>query len=183
MFIEDPITGNKAEVSKKYRLKVSSKSNPRSFYVSRDEGKVFNYVSSFDATTGAILFSLENNSSTDQCYVSGITFSALTNCSFDIHKTLSSDTPSGTTLTAVNMNFGSANVSEAEAFGNTAVSGITNTTTTKLMTAKCSAYNDTKLDFNDSLILQRGNGLNIALTGNGVVDVSVNVHFEDPTAG
>ena len=181
MFIEDPATGRKASVSGSYRQNVSSKSNPRDFYISRDAGKVFHYVSSFDATTGSIVFSLENDSATDDCYIGGINFSALTNCSFDIYQTLDGQTPTGTTLTGANLNMGSSNEASAKSFGNAAVTGITNTTTSKIFTAKCSAYNDRRIDLNDALILTRGNGINIALTGNGTIDVSVNVHFEDPT--
>lgn len=180
-FLEDPITSRKASVSGAFRLNVSAKANPRDFYVSRDLGKLFHYVSSYDATTGAVVFSLENDSATDQCYIGHIQFSALTNCAFDIYQTLDADTPAGTTMTGVNMNMASSNVAEGKAFGNAAVTGITNTTTSKIAHVKCSAYSDAEIDFEDTLILGRGDGINIQLTGNGVFNVAIDAHWEDPT--
>ena len=180
-FIEDPKTGRKATVSGSFRQNVSAKSNPRDFYISRDLGKVYNFVSSFDATTGAILISLENDSATDDLYIGGIIGSCLTTCSFDIFFTESGDTPAGTTIAGVNLNATSPNTADVKAFGNAAVTGISNTTTSKALTIKAEPYRDAEYDFGDSLILGRGDGINVALTGNGTVDVTIRCHWEDPT--
>ena len=93
--LENPLDGVKATVNQATRLNVSASSNPRDFYSSRDEGKLFNLVSGFDATTGAVIFSMENNSPTDDCYVGYARISCTTLCSFDFYFTESGDTPAG----------------------------------------------------------------------------------------
>ena len=134
--LENPSDGLKATVGRSERLNVSSSSNPRDYYASRDDGKLFNFVSGFDATTGNICISIENDSATDDLYLGYARISCVTNCSFDFYFTEAGDTPAGTTLTAVNMNAKSPKPAEVKSFGNAAVTGITNTTTGKFLHTK-----------------------------------------------
>ena len=58
--------GFKASVSSSNRLNVSAKSNPRAYYLSRDEENCFSIGTEYTASDGDIVFYIKNTSSSKE---------------------------------------------------------------------------------------------------------------------
>jgi len=107
------------------RLNVTSRSNLRSFYVSRDAAQVYNVASiDPDAAAGDFIFYLQNTATDGKdIYIDAFNVSATNGALLEVHKV--TGIASGTALTAANLNFKSGNTAAANIFGNAAVSGLT----------------------------------------------------------
>ena len=67
--------GTKVRVSIDNRLDTSSRSNPRSYYISRDEGRVFNATSDVtSASAGDYVLYLKNTSETRNMFIGSIEY-------------------------------------------------------------------------------------------------------------
>lgn len=165
----DPASGKGASVSNetdgRHRGNVSSRSSGRPFYVSRDSKQSFHWTSTYDSTVGAVCFSIQNISTTKDLYIEEIHVSALTNCGWDFYLKETGDTPAGTTLASFNLNRFGVDSSDIAAFGNAAVTGITNTTTGRFLNLRSGPNEHVSHLFDGGLILGRNDSFNIQIAG------------------
>jgi hypothetical protein len=163
----------------RHRGNVSARSASRGFYISRDDKLSFNWTSAFDGTTGGIYFSIQNKSSIYNLYIEDIHLSSLTNCSWDFYFTQKGDVPAGTTLGVLNLNREGPDDADFAAFGNAAVTGITNTTTSRFIRFQTKDHDDVESNFGGALILGRNDGMNIEIAGatlGGASGLFITVH-------
>jgi hypothetical protein len=175
-------SGAEAEVSAATnRLQVDAESNPREFYISRDDGQAFHYTSSYNATTGAVVISIRNTSKTKNLFIGEVVCSNDTNTGWNIY--LNNGVDSGTTIPAVNLNATSANAAESDALGNAAVTlGTANTNTGLVSCFYTDAFNAHQIELKDSVILGTNDSVNVELfgatLGSCTIAITVDGHFE-----
>lgn len=176
MIIEDGKgRGFKASVSSTNRLNASSKSNPRIYYISRDDGQAFTYESEYNATSGDYVICIKNTNSTKNMIISGAWLSSDNNSKWQIEKV--SGVASGTAIIGRSLNLTKNNKSDAEALGNDPVSGITKLY--NLSTVRSPALTTAAMDFKETLILGDGDELAIRYIGDaGEISVIVGIYFE-----
>ena len=109
-------TGHQARVGPTNRFDVSSRTNPRIAYVSRDEGDSFTWSHSYDHDAADTILLVSNSSTTKSLYIHAIFISADTSTEFTVHSP-AYPTLAGTAVTGVNTNRKSGNIASAEAYG------------------------------------------------------------------
>lgn len=173
-------TGKIAKVNTQNRLDVSSQTDPRIFYASRDNGLAFT-VNSVDADSdpGDYVLYLKNTSTTKNLYVSDLHAGAGASALWKLF--FVTGTGAGTTVTAGNLNGQSGLASESISFGDAAVTGLTITSTALLKVRRSPAGAHANMIFNDSLILgpQDAIALEFDTGATGTTDSSIIFHFED----
>jgi len=106
------------------RMRVSSRTDDRIYYMSRDNELAFSVVSiDTPSAGGEYNFYFKNISTSQRFYVTGITVGAADLAIFKIVRV--TGTAAGTSITAVNLNLTSGNTADATVFGNGAVTGLT----------------------------------------------------------
>lgn len=116
--------GYDASVSDVNRLNVSSKSQARSFYISRDDGLTFNLISTdAGAAAGDLIFYLKNTSSTRNIHLDRIEYHSANAAVWKVWQV--TGTGSGTAITPSNLNLTSSKTAEAAGLGNGAITGLT----------------------------------------------------------
>lgn len=125
VFIQDGKGGGKnASVSSTNRLDVSSRQNPRIFYVSRDNGQAYSWSSTTAAQGGSVVFYLQNISPTRDLIIDDIHITAgsgAVGATYEVWT--ATGIGGGTVVSGTNLNFNSSNSPEARAFGNEHVTG------------------------------------------------------------
>lgn len=159
------------------RQNVSSRSDERIYYISRDNGDSYT-VCSIDTPSGAGEYNLyfKNTSTTKKFYVKEITIASIGAASFKISKV--SGTATGTTITPVNLNFNSGSTASATVFGNGAVGGLSEDAV--IETAILPANTTEHIDFHDALILGQSDAIAIETDtwSSGAVHMSVIGFFD-----
>ena len=172
--------GYSASVSESNRFNVSSKSNPRMFYVSRDEKLAFSVVAiDSSAAAGEIAFHLKNTSTSKNMVIHTMTASSANTSLLKLFE-VTGIAASGTTLTPTNLNLTSGLLAEAEVMSGEAAA-ITGLTTGSLIAAgRLLANALVPLDLNDALIIGPGDQIAIEYdTGTtGSVEVTVTFYYE-----
>ena len=115
-------TGNQQEVSgSDRRFNVSSRSNDRQFYVSRDDGQAYVMVSTDDTLVVGEFGAYWQNTSTDKnLHILDITVNSTNSGAFQISE-VTGTADGGVAITPVNLNRTSANDASANARGHGAV--------------------------------------------------------------
>ena len=151
-------TGNKVKVTADNRLAVSSKANPRPYYVSRD-------------------FYIKNTSSTRNLLLHAVEFHSVENVKWKIWHV--SGTAVGTLITPTNLNLGSGLPAEAICMGNAAVTGLTELG--QVGAHRTTALSEAGMEFSDALILTPGTAVAVEYdTGTtGIMELDVFFYFED----
>ena len=168
--------GFKQSVSSTQRGNVSGKVNPRSYYVSRNEGQVFSYISKYSATTGDVVFYLQNIDFKNRFIVSKIFMGAVNDADWQLNKVIG--TASGTTITGKSLNFTKNLTAQSAAFGNAAVTGLT--TDFEFDHARSLGLSTVNIDLKESLILGNNDAIDIIYTGaNGNIEVVLIGYFEE----
>lgn len=155
--IEDGVgTGQQVGVSPTgNRLNVSSRSEDRVYYISRDNGDAYSTVSIDTAAAGEYNFYFKNTSQKQKFYVTAITVGSGSLGIFKVAKV--TGTAAGTPITPSNLNFTSSNVASASCFGNAAVTGLTEE---KLIDVISIGADTQKLVFyHDAIILGQGDAI------------------------
>ena len=169
--------GFNASVSESNRLNVSAKTNPRTFYVSRNDGLSF-IADSVDtsADAGDYVLYLKNTSSTKLLYIKEVVMHSVNAAFWKIWQV--SGTASGTTVTATNLNLSSSLVSETTIVGDGAVSGLT--TVNLLGAQRNGAVGCSGIEYEDALILGPNDAIAVEYdTGTtGAAEAHVIFHFE-----
>jgi hypothetical protein len=163
MFIEDGKgkSGN-ASVSWVQRLNVSSKSEDRKFYASRDFGLCYNAVfDNITATDGDYTAYLKNTSSTYNLFVSEIEFHSLLATKWKIWQ-VTGTAASGETVTPSELNLSKSIPADAIAMaGDTSITGLT--TVQQVGSHRNTPTGDSGMNFRGCLILGPGDAIAIEL--------------------
>jgi hypothetical protein len=169
-----------SSVSESNRLNVSAKSNPRAYYISRDDGLAFTLNSvDADADAGDIICYLKNTSATRNMYIGQIHFAG---ANAVLWKTwVVSGVAGGTSITASNLNLTSGKSAEATAFGNNPVTGLALDVLLDTIRSSVGSHGDEHWE--DVLVLGPNNAIAIEYdTGTtGPAEVSIEFHYEDIT--
>jgi hypothetical protein len=138
------------------RFNVSSRSDGRIYYISRDNGDAYTMVSiDTPSAGGEYNFYFKNTSTTQKFYVTHIEVGAADLAIFKLSTV--TGTAAGTAITPVNLNRTSGNVASATCLGNGAVTGLTEEHVLKVISVNADDSKDIKLD--DALILGQGDAI------------------------
>lgn len=153
------------------RMNVSSRSDERSYYISRDNGDTYTVTSEATIASGQYLLYLKNTSTTQKFYIKDIRMGSVEQGVFKL-SFVDGTAVGGSAITPVNLNKNSANIAASDARGQAAVSGITDDGI--INTINNNAGNSTDIDLHDSLILGQGNAIAIKYNGpTSEVDVTI----------
>jgi hypothetical protein len=169
-----------SSVSESNRLNVSAKSNPRSFYISRDDGLAFTLSSvDLDADAGDVICYLKNTSTTRNMYIKQIHYGGVNAA---LWKTwVVSGVAGGTSIIPTNLNLTSGKSAEALGFGNDVVNDLTYDSLIGSHRTIAGAHS---VDgWEDVLTLGPNNAIAVEYdTGTtGPAEVNIEFHYEDIT--
>lgn len=153
-FIEDGKgSGRKCSVSSVQRLNVSSKTQPRIFYASRDSGLAYNMVTE-SASTAAGVYTLyiKNSSTTANMFVSVLEFHSANDTKWKIWQ-VSGTAAGGTSNVPAELNLSKSIPADVVAMDNSggAITGLTNVQ--QIGSHRNQANGDSGMDFQGALIL------------------------------
>lgn len=159
------------------RLNVSSRSDERIFYNSRDRGQTYVWAS-FDSAAAVDEYSIyvQNTSTTLNLIVKEVLLTPGVAMTFKMSTT--TGTAAGTIITGYNLNRNSGNAASANAFGNAAVTGLTEDTV--ITVAGVSALETVEVNFHDALILGQNDNIAVECDVNagGLVYIQIIGYFE-----
>jgi hypothetical protein len=139
------------------RLNVSSRSDERIYYISRDNGDSYTATSVDTAAAGEYNFYFKNTSTSKKFYITGFNLGSAELAIFKIATV--TGTAAGSSIVPVNLNRTSGNVADAECFGNAAVTGLTEETLLEVVSVP--ADNSKEVTLHDSLVLGQGDAVAI----------------------
>ena len=157
------------------RLNVSSRSDSRIFYVSRDNGQAYVlHIEDSDAEAGDLVAYLRNDSKDKRLYVTDIHANSVNAAKFKIAFG-DAVAATGTGVTPVNLNRSSSNDADITALGNGAVGGVG--ASTFFATIRVGAGGFEEFDTKDALILGQNDNIVVeydtGITGGIEVDIFV----------
>ncbi len=162
-------------VSSDQRLNVSARQNKRIFYVSRDEGRAFVWLSTFaTGTTNVEVFYLKNTSTIRKLYIDSMRYSASATTILTVFK--HTGTASGTGITGENLNFTSTNDAEATALGDGAVTAGTIGNGIAFLQVVPNA--DSDRNWNGEIILGQGDSIIITCSTDVTIHLGVTGFYE-----
>lgn len=149
--IEDGIgTGQTVSVSPTgNRMNVSSRADERIYYISRDNGDAYTVASIDTAAAGEYNFYFKNTSKTKKFYVKDFIIGSGSLAIFKISTV--TGTAAGTSIVPVNLNRIAGTTADAVAFGNAAVTGLSEEALLDVVSV--TADSTVSVDFHDALIL------------------------------
>jgi len=172
--------GFKMSVSSSHRGNVSSKSNPRIYYVSREDGAAFSISSSYSATTGDKVIYFKNDNEEKNFVVTGFFVSADNSAKWTFHKVTGNAI--GTDIEARVLNLTKNSTASATIKGDAAVTGITNEFS--FAEFRTPANGSADIDFRESLIIGNGQSISVEYTGTtGGISVILGGYFEEHSTG
>lgn len=162
------------------RLNVSSRSNDRSYYVSRDKGQTYSIVfDDPDCDVADVFFFLQNDSTDKDLVLTTIGFSATLSGSFKLQfETVALS--GATTLTPVNLNRNSSNLAVVTCVGNAIVTG-TSIPDGVIDHVAVEALGHEEMHLNDRVRLGQGDAVSILYdrgAANNIVEGVVYLYFE-----
>ena len=157
------------------RLNVSSRSDTRDFYVSRDQGQMYVlHVNDDDAAAADIVAYLRNDSPDKSMFIRDIHLGTQNAATF-LFAFGDSTAASGTGVTPVNLNKASSNAANVTAFGNGAVGGVAASTTFSGVRVGAAGFEEWH---QDGLILGQNDNLVITLEAiSSTGDIEVDIFF------
>lgn len=173
--LRDPITGTGVRVTKdgeQLSLSITSKEIE---FISHEKGLAFSLHSSYSATGGEEIISLENNNSDLDILVEDIIVSTSASGLFSLFVCNAGLTPGGTGITSLNLNLGSSVVAQAIGFGNNSVTGsLAGSVIDEQDIGTTTPYH---FQFGDSLIMTKGKQIAITAATTGVVHATIIYYF------
>lgn len=170
--------GYEAGVSASNRLMVASESNTRSYYVSRDAKRLFNWVfEDASAVAGNYVAYIKNTSTTRALVIELVRLQAANAATWKV-VTATGTATGGTAVTAVNMNRGSGLTEEATALADN-VGGFT-AGSALIAIARHPAESSIVVPFDDTLILTPGTAIAIEYDAGttGQAAVTLRAYYE-----
>ncbi len=174
MIITDPLTGRAGRVTNDGEQLALAIVEPEIEFVSHENGLAFHLASTYSATAGEEIISLQNDNADLDIIVSNIVVSTSASGVFTVFE-VTSGTPGGTTATAHNLNLGSAVVAQATGFGDASVTGSLSGITIAAHDIGTSTPFDFK--FGGSLIIPKDSIIAITAATNGVVYANIIFYF------
>lgn len=154
------------------RMNVSSRSDSRSYYVSRDNGQVYTFNSEFDAVSGQEVIYIKNTSSTKKLFISQIILGAGSEADWEVFE-VTSGTAAGTSVTPKNLNLSSSNDAASTVFGNAQVTGsLSGDTISHIISSSATSV---RLSYGDALILGQNDDISITYSSSASSEVEVTV--------
>lgn len=179
--IESAADGNKLLVNSDGRALVEANSARRSFFVSRDNQRVFNIVyNDAGAVAGEQLAYLKNTSQTRILVIDLVRVGADANVVWNVHHITGIAVGVGVAPTPVNMNFGSGIIAEAE----TAVQNIAGLSSDGVIASDRNLANASVIiPFDNTLILPPDTAMSVQyLTGaGGEAAITIRLFYEPLT--
>lgn len=168
-----------AGVSKDNRLETSSKSSIRSFYISRDDGQVFN-LNSHDASAaaGTLIAYWKNTSTTRKLVIDLLRVGAIEAALWKVW--FVTGIASGSSLLIpTNMNSTSSNIADAVARGNGAIADLT--LGVQIANVRTPATESFDIPFSNTLIIGQGDAIAVEYdTGTtGIAEVLIRGFYEE----
>ena len=115
-------SGDVAKVTSAKRLKTDSVSRSSLEIATKENENAYSWYSTYAATANDEIISIKNTSSSLKLIIDEIFISSSANSVFTAFK-VTTGTPTGTTLTPLNLSFSAGGSAPAESFGNAAVGG------------------------------------------------------------
>ena len=172
-------SGVEASVSVVNRLNVSAKTNPRTFYSSRDDGLAFNLATFAPVANGGdTLLYLKNTSTTRNMFIQQFHYGSDVDVLWMVG--IVTGIPSGVAMIPTNLNLGSARLAEADAYGGSPITGIIYSGI--LETNRTLAGGHSASILRDALILPPNAAIAIqavSVAVNFAAEVSAEFHYED----
>ena len=157
------------------RLNVSSRSDSRFFYVSRDNGQAYTLrIEDDDAAANDLVAYLRNNSKDKRLYITDIHLNSENAATFKLAFG-DSVAPTGTSVSPVNLNRSSSNDADATAFGNGAVGGVA--ADTFFATVRVAAGGFEEWGSQDALILGQNDNIVIEYDTGSTGDIEIDIFF------
>ena len=157
------------------RLNVSSRSDTRAFYISRDDEEVYVLrIEDDDAVLADIVVYLQNTSPTKDLYILDIHVSSENAATFKIAFG-DATAATGTAVDPVNLNRGSPNDSADNSFGNGAVGGVT--ASTFFSSLRVGAGESEEWGFERALILGQNDNIVIEYDTGSTGDIEIDIFF------
>jgi len=160
------------------RLNTDSRSEPRAFYVSRDNSQAYVLViEDDDAVAGDIIAYLKNDSKDKKLYVQSIVVSCANAITIKVAFG-DSTVATGSPVTPANLNRPEINAADVTSFGNGAIGGVI--ASTFLPSTRCPAGDSKIIFFNDALILGPNSNIIVEYDAGttGAVELSIYFFFE-----
>ena len=155
------------------RLNVSSRSDDRSFYISRDEGQYYVLrIEDDDAVANDLIAYLRNDSSTKSVFIRDIHISAENACTIKFAYG-NATAATGSAVTPVNLNRASSNAADITAFGDGAVGGVN--ASTFFSTIRVAAGETVEYDV--SLILGQNDNIVVEYDTGTTGDIEIDIFF------
>lgn len=157
------------------RLNVSSRSDSRVFYVSRDNGQAYVLrIEDDDAVANDLIAYLRNDSKDKRLYITDIHLSSENAATFKLAFG-DATAATGTSVTPVNLNKSSSNDADVTALGNGAVGGVA--ADTFFSTVRVGAGGFEEWESKDALILGQNDSIVIEYDTGTTGDIEVDVFF------
>jgi hypothetical protein len=167
-------------INKQQRADVSSQTNPRLFYASRDNSLSFKAIMpGFSAVAGNIVFYWKNTSANLNDFVSDLKVSSKEAALFKVFE-VEGTAAAGDSLTDSNLNTNTGGSAQSEVMGGGAtITGLT--FNNQIGTARTTADGESIINFSDGLLIGPGKAIAVEYdTGTtGLCEVSMLHHFED----
>lgn len=182
MLLEDGRTRVTMGVTPDGRGKTSARTSPRAFFVSRDQGQAFAWVSEATAAVdGSVQLALTNLDPQRELEIELVRVGGLNAGRFTVRRY--SGTAAGTAVVGTNLNLKSDVVAQASAFGN-ANAGVTGLTPgVSVGGRRYGAAQSEEISFGGALIIGVAQTIGIAVFGTaGPVEIVVRGLFESPEA-
>ena len=159
------------------RLDVSSRSEQRIFYESRDNGRAYTWVTTTSTlAAGDTAFLLKNTSHTRNFHVDTLIVGLVTASEVIVHRPATVATPTGTAVPAVNLNGQSANVADATGIKDETTNGLGDL----ICKLRCAANNQVHVDMKGALILGPAQSIAVdVVTAQAGFDVTLVGYFLD----
>lgn len=159
------------------RLNVSSRSDERIFYNSRDVGQTYVWAS-FDSAAAVDEYTIyvQNTSTSDNLIIKEVNVHPGVAMTFKISTV--TGTAAGTPITGYNLNRNSGNAASANAFGDAAVTSLTEEQV--IAVAMVPALQSAEIAFHDALILGQNDNIAVECDVNagGLVYIQIVGYFE-----
>jgi hypothetical protein len=172
-------SGKEASVTSDNRLDVSSRANPRIYYVSRDDGQAYS-VSSNDASAaaGTYILYLKNTSTTRNLFVDDIILGGVETALWKIWF-VTGTAAGGNAKTPVNLNKTSPNAADATARGDDSITGLT-VSGEQIGTLRTPANDSKELATSDAIELGQNDAIAIEYdTGTtGIAEAEIVFYYE-----
>ncbi len=157
------------------RLNVSSRSDSRIFYVSRDNGQAYVLrIEDDDAAANDLVAYLRNDSKDKRLYITDIHINSENAATFKIAFG-DAVAATGTTVTPVNLNKSSSNDADITALGDGAVGGVG--ASVFFSTIRVGAGGFEEYDTKDALILGQNDNIVIEYDTGSTGDIEIDVFF------